>query len=333
LSPSARPLFVAGCQRSGTTAVAEYLNRHPRILVGLERYGRVPAKTITPELFAFERILDYREETIRPKEYYAELLSMKEPEELAWVGDKNPNYVLHFDVLSENNPGARFIVLYRPVEQVAESWEVGSNNPDDPWQGRENGFERGVHAWNRALRRTREFVENGADHKVLILSYHDFFYRNEVCVPLISRFLNLEFDEAVREAWMKMSARFERDRRPKEPISGERAEFVRENKDRAAEEWILRRIDEQWRDLEREAEEAQDLIHSFGADPYRLAVALLRARAEAEEEIARARRSERRVEQLESNPPTAAQLERRNERLKLRVRELRRRVRDLRKRV
>jgi hypothetical protein len=94
LAGKARSLFVAGCQRSGTTAFAECLNLHPRILLDVERYRSIPARTITPELFTFERILDYREETIRPREYYEELLFRKEPEKLEWIGGKNPNYLL-----------------------------------------------------------------------------------------------------------------------------------------------------------------------------------------------------------------------------------------------
>jgi hypothetical protein len=330
----ARPLFVAGCQRSGTTAFTEYLNQHPRILLGLERYRRIPARTITPELFTFERILDYEgEETIRPKAYYDELLAKKDEKKLVWVGDKNPNYVLHLDVLSKNNPGAHFIVLYRPVEEVAESWEVASSNPNDPWRRRENGFERGVQIWNRALQKVQEFMEKGTNPKVLIVSYHDFFYRNEVCVPLISRFLNVEFDETVRRTWKEMSARFEKERRTKKPLTGERAEFIRENKDQAAEEWILRRIEEQWKNLEREAGEIRDLVRSLGDEPHRLAAAAVRARAAAEDEAGRARRLERQVVELEDNLAkeirTTERLEKRNEHLALQVRDLRKQIRGI----
>ena len=247
---NARPLFVAGCQRSGTTAFADYMNRHPRVLVGVERYGRIPAREITPELFAFERILDYKEETVRPRKFYEFLLSEKDEESLEWVGDKNPNYLLRLNLLSRNNPGARFIVLHRPVEEVAESWGIGGNNPADPWRGRENGFERGVQAWNRALNKTREFVERGGGEPVLIVSYHDFFYRNEACAPLISHFLDLELDESVLRSWRELSADFERTRRPKNELTEEQEAFVRTHKDHAAEDWTLHRIRAQWESLD-----------------------------------------------------------------------------------
>lgn len=334
LAGKARPLFVAGCQRSGTTAFAECLNLHPRILLDVERYRSIPARTITPELFTFERILDYREETIRPREYYEELLFRKEPEKLEWIGGKNPNYLLHFDVLSENNPGARFIVLHRPVEEVEESWEVGSDTPDDPWRGRENGFERGVEAWNRALRKTREFVEAGRCPRVLIVSYHDFFSRNRECLALLSLSLGLEFDEATRRRWEEATARFDRARRPKSPLTEEQARFIAEHKDHAAEEWILARIDEQWKSVQRDAESTKELVRSRGGDPHGLADAVVSARAAAEDEAERARCLERRVAELTDDlakeTRIAERLERKNKRLALHVRHLREQIRSIR---
>ena len=242
-------LFVAGCQRSGTTAFTDYLNLHPEVLICRERYKWAP-KAVIPELFTFERVLDYGEgETNVPREHHARLLAGKDPGRLRWIGDKNPGYVNWLGLLSENNPGARFIVLYRPVEEVAESWEARSRNPRDEWLGGKNGFEMGVRAWNQALRNTWEFVESGLNSNVLIVSYHDFFYRNEACVPLISHFLEIKFDETVRGSWGEMSRRFEEERRSKKSLSEEQASFIRRNKDYNAEEWILRRIEAQWEEV------------------------------------------------------------------------------------
>jgi hypothetical protein len=257
---AARPLFVGGPQRSGTTALTHYLNVHPEVLLCMERYKWMHPRHIKPELFTFERILDYRvnprgdrEETNTPREYHARLLAGKDATKLTWIGDKNPAYVRNLDRLSRNNPGSKFILTYRPLEEVAESFEARSQNPQDPW--RLGGFESGVELWNIAMRATRDFVGDAAALDVMILSYHDFFYRNEACVPLISRFLNLVFDEHIRETWRKMSAEFEEKRRTKSPLTEEQAEFIAKHKDHAAEEWVLRRIDEQWRRLEREEAE------------------------------------------------------------------------------
>lgn len=89
------------------------------------------------------------------------------------------------------------------------------------------------------------------DPEVLIVSYHDFFHRNEACIPLLSQFLDLEFDGAARRSWRRMSRRFEERRRDKEPLDERQARFIAKNKSYAAEEWVLERIERQWKELER----------------------------------------------------------------------------------
>ncbi len=256
LSERVKPLFVCGPARSGTTAFADYLNRHQEILVCQERYkgGRARAR-ITPDDFAFDRILDIRpEETQRPiwkngseffVKYHTELLTKKDPAKLKWIGDKGPFYVQWMDALAGNNPGARFIVLYRPIEEVVESWEARAKDPDDHWYSH-HSVEKAVETWNMALRKTREFIESSPAPRLLIIGYHDFFYRNETVVSLVSRFLGLEFDEAVTRAWREASLEFESGRRRKEQLSEEQRSFIEEHADRDAEEWVLERIEKQW---------------------------------------------------------------------------------------
>lgn len=255
-----RTLFVAGPGRSGTTAFANYLNQHEAILLCRERYKFVPRK-ITPDFFDFDRILEHKaEETNLPRAYHANLLAGKDRSRLRWIGDKTPNHVRHLRALHNNNPGSRFIILYRPIEEVAESYQARSRNPRDKWLGGKNGFEIGVRYWNDALQKTRDFVGSGAGAEVLVVSYHDFFSRNEDCIPLISKFLDLEFDETVREEWWRRSEEFEEDRRDKEPLTDEQLAYVRDNKDYAAEEWTLRRIQQQWEDLDSAGDESVSIV-------------------------------------------------------------------------
>ena len=243
-------LFIAGPGRSGTTALANYLNRHPEIMVCRERYKYIPKK-VTPEHFSFERILDYREdETNLPREQGLELLSTKAPEKLKWVGDKVPGYVRNLKTLQRNNPGARFMVLYRSIEEVAESYQARSKNPNDRWLGNRDGFKIGVRDWNVAMRKTRDFIESRLNPEVLVVSYHDFFYHSEAFIPLISGFLDIEFDGSVRKSWRKMSWRFEKQRRQKEPLDEEQQAYIEDNKDRVAEAWILERLERQWKEPE-----------------------------------------------------------------------------------
>jgi hypothetical protein len=255
----ARPLFVCGCARSGTTAFADYLNRHHEVLLCQERYKNgMGRERIAPDLFTFERILDFRPKEMEKPiwkngreffvKYHTELLARKDPAELRWFGDKGPFYVRCMDVLAKNNPGAHFIVLYRPIEEVVESWEARATDPDDHWASH-RGTEEAVKIWNIALQKTREFIESSPIPRVLIVSYRDFFYRNEAVVPLVSRFLGLEFDESMIRAWREASLEFESGRRRKEPLSEEQQSFIQENAERAAEAWVIERIENQWSEL------------------------------------------------------------------------------------
>ena len=142
------------------------------------------------------------------------------------------------------------MVLYRSIEEVAESYQARSKNPSDRWLGNRDGFKIGVRDWNVAMRKTRDFIESQLDPQVLVVSYHDFFHHSEAFIPLISRFLDIEFDDSVRESWRKMSRRFEERRRQKEPLDEEQQAYIEGNKDRVAEAWILERIERQWKEPE-----------------------------------------------------------------------------------
>lgn len=248
-------LFVGGPPRSGTTALVRYLNRHPRVLLCMERYKWVPPHLIRPDLFTFERILDYRTgprgdrgETNTPREHHVELLAGKDPERLEWIGDKTPAYVEKMRWLSENNPGASFIITYRPLEEVAESFEARSNDPGSPW--RLGGFEAGVEHWNAAMRSTRNFLNSARNLNVLVVSYHDFFYDNEALIPLLSSFLDIEIGHEMRDAWREMSRSFEADRRPKKSLSDEMRTYLEANKEGTAEQQVLNRIRRQREELD-----------------------------------------------------------------------------------
>ncbi len=245
-----KPLFIAGPGRSGSTALTMYLNEHPEVLVCRERFKWIPREEVKLELFTFERIMDFedgyerRDSGTRKKRHQAILVS-KDFSKLRWVGDKVPGYTQTLPLLAQNNPGARFLLTYRPVEEVAESTEARSKNPDDFWLGGKDGFKVGIQHWNRALRRMRDFLESEAGKNALVVSYHDFFYRNEEFIPTISRFLDIEFGETVRRAWREATRDFESTRRPKVPLNKRHRRLIEKHADREAEAYILSRIEMQ----------------------------------------------------------------------------------------
>jgi len=299
-------LFVGGPQRSGTSAVVDYLNRHPEILLCNERYKWILAREVRPELFTFERILDYRmsprgegrEETNTPREYHEKLLASKGAERLRWIGDKNPNYVQNLNKLSDNNPGASFILTYRPVEEVAESFEARSRDAEDPWLL--GGFEEGVDYWNAAMRSTRDFIEDATNLNVLILDYREFFNEDGPMAPLLSRFLDLKIDQGLRDAWDGMSRDFESRRRPKEPLNEEQRVYLEANKDAEAEGWVLDRIEKQRREL---GLYPPEFARSLTEERRLSAVKIARGRARAVQLRKRNQTLERRLRAARSGTP------------------------------
>ena len=176
---------------------------------------------------------------IRP---HAGLLANRDPARLRWIGASNSDYARRMESVAGNNPGARFIVVYRPVEEIAESWEA---KDADNHQSSNNGLGREVITWNRSLQSTRRFIRESLVPRVLLISYHDFLYRTEALVPLISRFLELEFDESVTADLadeVPQSGRV----RSEERLGREKRSLIQKHANRAAEAWILDRIEKQW---------------------------------------------------------------------------------------
>jgi hypothetical protein len=315
-------LFVGGPPRSGTTALVHYLNRHPEILLCMERYKWVPPRDIQPQLFTFERLLDYRsapygdkEETNIPREYHEELLASKDPERLKWIGDKLPAYVEALDRLSENNPGANFILTYRSLEEVAESFEsLSKTGPENPWwenlRGNKDSVKIGVSYWNSAMRSTRNFIESAKNLNVLILSYHDFFHDKQAVIHFLSRFLDIKIDQELRDAWQEMSRKFEADRRPKESLSEEQQAYIEANKDKEAEQWVLDYVRRQRQGLDHYSPEAaRGLVRERRLSAIRVAQERARARDLTQE----AKRLTERNQRLKQE---AKRLTERNQRLK-----------------
>jgi hypothetical protein len=240
-------LFVCGCDKSGTTALADYLNRHPKILVCQESSETTQQGEITLDPSTFERMLDPLpkepgdaaphndgDRLIKPP---AELLANRDPSRLQWIGASNSDYLMRMESIAGNNPGARFIVMYRPIEEVAESWEPVDA---DDRQNSNGGFGRAVKTWNRGLQGTRRFIKESLIPRVLLINYHDFLYRTETVAPLISRFLDLEFDETVT---VELSDEVPRSVRVR---SREKRSLIQKHANRAAEAWVLDRIEKQW---------------------------------------------------------------------------------------
>jgi hypothetical protein len=121
-------------------------------------------------------------------------------------------------------------------------------------------------------------------------------------VPLISRFLGLEFDESVTKSWRVASGEFESRRRLKSPLSKEQRSLIQEHADHAAEAWVLDRIEKQPREpglyIEESIEAALDSLNEVEARAWSLQQRVKTLEHNLAQERQQARRLKKKMRQL-----------------------------------
>ena len=101
-------LFIAGCARSGTSALVQLLTGSPKIVLGMERYGHLVQPDnfrLSPAHFIKERFLTLE----RDDTFYDNLLDfhkfdpnfVEKIDECEWIGDKRPDLYESYDQLFE----------------------------------------------------------------------------------------------------------------------------------------------------------------------------------------------------------------------------------------
>jgi hypothetical protein len=236
----ARQLFIVGPGRSGTTAMMRYLNDHPRVLVLKERYKFVPEQ-VAPEFFTEERVLA-RDATETNSDGAAEdqrNLSEKDLSKLRWFGDKVPVFVRHMPALARNNPGSRFVVMYRQLEEVAASYAARAANQQDVWLGGKDGVGIAIRDWNAAYHAARQFVRQ-RPRRVLMID-HAMLSEPDALARKVGPFLNVRFGERILEGWEKRSRQFAARHHPF-PLDAEDLRRIREGEDPEVGEWARKTL-------------------------------------------------------------------------------------------
>jgi len=172
-----RPLFVCGCARSGTTALAQLVGSHPRVLLGIERYGRLArdrflleARHLEPARFARIEDGDTFYSSFEGRHYWDDGFADKlaGAVALAYVGDKKPMLYRFWRELFERFPDARLLFIYREPLAVARSWERRARAPGGNWPpGRDAAA--AISEWNRAAACIRAAARQ--QQSVCIVSY------------------------------------------------------------------------------------------------------------------------------------------------------------------
>ncbi|GJM10540.1 MAG: hypothetical protein DHS20C11_28160 [Lysobacteraceae bacterium] len=190
-------LFVTGCPRSGTTALARLLNFHPQIAIGLERYKRYVAWghrwKIRPRLFEPSAFLQVRHQqtNLLPQSspvannWYARLQTKLDAGQVQWVGDKVPNYYTIWRLLVRRFPHIRVLFILRDPVDVASSWQRRARNPKDRWPSH-NDFSKTASEYNAMLRAILAMQQHASD-KLLVVDYAHVFSEQRTLAALLQQ--------------------------------------------------------------------------------------------------------------------------------------------------
>jgi len=215
-----RHLFIAGCPRSGTSALTFLLNEHPRLAIGFERYKRVRAQLdpfhFTPAQF-FSPVA--AETDIRGELLYARLRERWEGGGVSVVGDKVPLYTRVLGQLLERFPGARVVVMVRDPLDVARSFRRRAADPGDWWPA-ENDETLAMRMWNEALAAVRAVdaepagggVERGAagggPGVAALLPYEALFSGEVHWLEMLLAFVGVPLTARLRAEHRRLAARW-----------------------------------------------------------------------------------------------------------------------------
>ncbi|WP_394200828.1 sulfotransferase family protein [Shewanella waksmanii] len=190
-------LFIAGCARSGTSALVQLLSGSEDIVLGMERYGHLVKKNdfkLTKEHFVKERFFDLREEDTFYSDFFAFHRFSPNIEakfdSCKWVGDKRPDLYEVYDELFEAFPESKVIFIYRDIVEVASSYQERVKDGKN-WPASKD-FMAAVREWNRSLYLTREAIAKGYD--INVVEYSSIFNSKKDLNPLFE-ILNIDIDK------------------------------------------------------------------------------------------------------------------------------------------
>jgi hypothetical protein len=218
-------LFVCGCARSGTSALAQLLGNHERIIMGMERFGHLVTPgsfKLRPKHFKKDRFTKVkRGDTFYDnfEQYHKWEPTIKEKfHKFNYIGDKRPELYKVYNEIDQFFPGAYVIFIYRDVYDVAASWNARAKEGLN-WPSKQD-YRVAVYEWNQSLISTLDGIENGIN--ITCICYEDVFVRNYNVEPLF-QVLGLKIDEGTRKRrdnQLKVSSSLKRKRNSGERESG-----------------------------------------------------------------------------------------------------------------
>ncbi|WP_435165143.1 sulfotransferase family protein [Falsirhodobacter sp. 1013] len=198
---------MTGVARSGTTALAELLNSHHGICLGIERFKFqfLRRENFTPKLFGKERFFDFKssDTNLRPDvrpawtETYDRIAVKWDTARI--VGDKVPDLTPVLPQFIARNPGFRYIYILRNLKDVALSWQARADRKRDPWPQAKD-FGAACESWAQQNRQLLDHLATpDRPDNLLLLDYDTMFDDPDRTERTLLDFLGLERDPQMRE--------------------------------------------------------------------------------------------------------------------------------------
>lgn len=193
-------LIVSGVARSGTTALAELLNAHPAVGVGIERFKfrYLREHDYSPAFFERDRFFDFQpaDTNLRPERRPAwaptyDAIAAKW-DDAAVIGDKVPDLTPVLDDFLEAQPDTRCLYILRNLKDVALSWQARADKPSDPWPTGK-GFALACESWAGQQARLRALLDArpGIKDRFLLVDYDRMYARDTPIEAALLNFLGV----------------------------------------------------------------------------------------------------------------------------------------------
>jgi hypothetical protein len=188
----ARPIFIVGCARSGTTLLRLMLDSHPGIAAGEETKFLVDLEPILGEHWRLLQTYGFSRAwwVERMRSFYGGFMTdyAARKGKRRWA-EKTPGYTFHLDFVDELFPEAQYVHLIRDGREVAASFR-------ERW-GYMAGLRAANSVWRESIVRARAFGEQLAAHR-----YHELRYEALVADPerelrSLLAFLGEDWDDVV----------------------------------------------------------------------------------------------------------------------------------------
>jgi len=210
LLEGAKPLFVIGVPRSGTTMLARLLNSHPEIVQTYETAAFLLLDSIVKNtkrgfeagiLYGKEYSALWSDRLARSargiiEDFYSDVLVEEGRTRLRYWGDKHPHHNACLPFIERLYPNAHYIYLVRDPRDVACS--IAEMNACE--------FAEAMDVWERMSRSYEAFGDAGAPKRLHLVRYEDIVMAYEETLETIFAWLDVEFSDEHRQAISELKA-------------------------------------------------------------------------------------------------------------------------------